>query len=183
VNAIKSNVTIRSNLFVRQQVPIKEDRLFVRQVRGKTALGKLIAQFPELESSGYRNSVLNQRQVAELVWEMPCTKCGAIPEGPVLGDGSPEITFRCPLAVCRAASYRARTILLDANIVRGVTSAVGLPLSEVVVIALRNTDGKALSTVGIASSRRPFTVRLSPSQYHFLSDTDIEAALAALITE
>jgi hypothetical protein len=183
VSIMKSNVTIRSNLFIRQPVPVKEDRTFVRQVKGKTALCKLIAQFPELEASGYRHSVLSQRQVAELVWETPCTKCGAIPEGPIWRNGNLEIAFRCPLAVCRAATYRARTVSLDHNIVRTVTSALGLPLSEVVDVALRNIDGKDLSTIGIASSRRPFTVRLSPSQYHFLTDSDIEAALTALLTE
>jgi hypothetical protein len=85
--------------------------------------------------------------------------------------------------VCKGANYRARTVSLDHNVVEKVTSALGLPLSEVVDIALKNIDGKALSTIGIEPSRRPFTVRLSPSQYHFLSDADIEAALAALIME
>lgn len=180
---MKSNVAIRSNLFIRLAVPVKEDRRFVRQVRGKTSLCKLIAQFPELELSGYRNGLLSQRQVAELVWETPCTKCGAIPEGPICRNGNLEIAFRCPLDVCKAAAYRARTVSLDHNIVRKVTSALGLTLSEVVDIALRNIDGKQLSAIGIESSRRPFTVRLSPSQYRFLSDADIEGALAALITE
>ena len=183
MNNMKSNVTIRSNLFIRQSVPAKEDRAFVRQVRGKTALCTLIVQFPELQVSGYRHSVLSQRQVAELVWETPCTRCGAIPEGPIRRNGNLELAFRCPLAMCKAASYRARTVSLDHNIVRTVTSALGLPLSDVVDLALRNIDCKDLSTTGIASLRRPFTVRLSPSQYHFLTDTDVEAALAALITE
>lgn len=183
MNAVKSNVTIRSNLFIRQPVSLKEDHKFVKQVRGRPALAKLIARMPESESPGCRNSLLNQRQVAELVWETPCTKCGAIPEGPIWRNGQLEIAFRCPLAVCRAGSYRARTVSLDHNIVRKVTSALGLPLSEVVDIALRNIDGKVFSTIGSASLRRPFTVRLTPSQYHFLSDTDIEAALAALVSE
>ena len=180
---MKSNVTVRSNLFIRDQAPVKEDRPFLNQVRGKTALDKLIGQFPELKSSSFRNSVLNQRQLAELVWETPCTKCGALPEGPIRRDGQLEIAFRCPLAVCKAASYRARTVSLDQNIVRKATIALGLPLSEVVAIALRQIDGEVLSSMGIVSSRRPFTVRLSPSQYHFLTDVDIEAALAALVSD
>jgi hypothetical protein len=179
---MKSNVAIRSNLFVRQPVSAKEDRNFVKQVRGKTALAKLVAQFPELEP-GSPSRLLNQRQVAELVWETPCTRCGAVPEGQIWRNGQLELVFRCPLTECRAASYRARTVSLDHNIVTKATTALGLPLSEVVSIALRDIDSKSLLTVGIASLRRPFTVRLSPSQYHFLTDTDIEAALAALIAE
>ena len=180
---MQSNVTIRSNLFIRQPVSVKEDRIFVKQVRGRIALAKLIARLSESESTGSRNGLLNQRQVAELVWETPCTKCGAIPEGPISSNGQIEIAFRCPLAVCKGANYRARTVSLDHNVVGKVTSALGLPLSEVVDIALKNIDGKVSSAIGIAPSRRPFTVRLSPSQYHFLTDADIEAALAALVIE
>ena len=180
---MKSNVTIRSNLFIRQPVPIKEDRIFVKQVRGRTALTKLTSRLSEHESTGGRSGLLNQRQVAELVWETPCTKCRAIPEGPIWTDGQLEIAFRCPLAVCRGANYRARTVSLDQNVVGKVTSALRLPLSDVVAIALKKIDGKVLPTIGISPSRRPFTVRLSPSQYHFLMDSDIEAALAALIGE
>lgn len=176
-------MTIRSNVFIRHPGSVKEDNKFIKQVRGKTALTKLIAQFPELESSAHGTKLLDQRQVAELVWETPCTKCGAIPEGQIWSKGRLEIAFRCPLAVCAVSSHRARTVSLDPNIVRKVTSAFGLSLSEVVDVALTSMGDTVSSTAGIACSRRPFTVRLSPSQYHFLSDTDIEAALAALIAE
>lgn len=182
MNQMKSNVAIRSNLFIRQTVSTKEDREFLKQVKGKTALVRLIAQFPELEP-GSRSSALTQRQVAELVWETPCTSCGAIPEGPIWRNGKLEIAFRCPLTLCKVASYRARTVSLDRNIVTRATTALGLPLSEAIAIALRGIDGKSPSTTGVAALRRPFTVRLSPSQYHFLADIDIEAALAALLVE
>jgi hypothetical protein len=39
-------------------------------------------------------------QQAQLAYELPCSECGAIPEGPVRTPGGIELDFRCPRGHC-----------------------------------------------------------------------------------
>jgi hypothetical protein len=177
---MKSNVAIRSNIFVRAPGIASEDFAFIQQVRGKHALSKLIQYLAAFDSS---NGPLSQRQVAELAWETPCAKCGAIPEGPVTKDGKLEIVFRCPLGTCQVTGVRARTVLLDYRVVTSVTAAYQLPLSDLVQQALKNEQQHTALKTDAATARRRFVIKLTPFQHRFLADADIERALAGLIKE
>jgi lipid II:glycine glycyltransferase (peptidoglycan interpeptide bridge formation enzyme) len=122
------------------------------------------------------------RQVAELVWEVPCAECGALPEGAITRMGHEEVEFRCPKGKCELSKLRGRTILLDPKLVEQTTSLWGKPLSEVIQDALKQYRKEPSQTVLSASTRkRPFTIRIPLSQHYFFSDRDIEAALVATI--
>lgn len=180
---MKPNITIRSNVFIRSRSQLKDDSEFIAQVRGRTALLGLLGRISSLSDVLMSaRACLSQRQVAELVWEVPCAECGALPEGAITRMGREEVEFRCPKGKCEQSKLRGRTILLDPKLVEQTTSLWGRPLSEVIQDALKQYRKEHSQTVPSESTRkRPFTIRIPLSQHYFFSDRDIEAALVATI--
>lgn len=180
---MKPNITVRSNVFIRSRSQLKDDSDFIAQVRGRTALMKLLGRISSLSdvlASG--RACLSQRQVAELVWEVPCAECGALPEGAITRMGHEEVEFRCPKGKCGQSKLRGRTILLDPKLVEETISLCGKPLSEVIQDALKGYRKEPSQPGPLESTRkRPFTIRIPLSQHYFFSDRDIEAALVATV--
>ena len=180
---MKPNITVRSNVFVRSQPQLREDSDFIAQVRGRTALLKLLSRISSLSDAlTSARAFLSQRQVAEIAWEVPCAECGALPEGAITRRGHEEVEFRCPKGKCEQSKLRGRTILLDPELVQRATSRWGKPLNEVIQDVLK--EYRKESSKGVLSEstgKRPFTIRIFISQHYFFSDQDIEAALVATV--
>lgn len=175
----KSNVRVRSNVFVRADVPLEQDVLFLAQVRGTSAIGKVLDKLkPGQRHEMAGRQLLTPKQLSEVAWQVRCV-CGAFPEGPISRGAGVEIQFRCPQNNCKPSSYRARTVYLDRYIVDVLTQRFQKTLSKIVADALSIGE----QSIQAQSSREkfPFPVRLTLSQYTLVSDSEIEKALYATL--
>src|SRR5260370_28753118 len=101
VDRRRSNVKLRSNVFSSAG---KFRAAFPQQINGAAALKKYLAVIaPHTEPSAAARHHLQPRQQAQLAYELPCSECGAIPEGPVRTPEGIELHFRCPRSECREA--------------------------------------------------------------------------------
>jgi hypothetical protein len=122
---MKSNITVRSNVFLRRTRDLLRDRDFQKQVRGGRALRKLKAKLgiPDSQFAG----LLTPVQLAELRWDTPCSRCGCRPEGPITKNGFTVIEFRCPEGSCPSRSETInRTVLLDPALLDAAIQKSGL---------------------------------------------------------
>lgn len=175
----KSNVRVRSNVFLRATVPLEQDILFLAQVRGTTAIGKVLDKLrPGQRHESAGRQLLTPKQISEVAWQVRCV-CGAFPEGPISRGTGVEIQFRCPQNSCIPSSYRARTVYLDRYIVDVLTQRFQKTLSEIVADALRTGEHSLQSQS--PSEKFPFPVRLTLSQYTLVSDSEIQKALYATL--
>jgi len=165
---MRSNVGLRSNVFPLDH-PEFPELLF--QTRGRSALRiQLGRKAPSLrEAEGSALLKLKPRQLAELAWEIPCSRCGAMPEGPVLRHGSETVEFRCPLGVCEHTEFRAVLVNLDLDMVNQGLSRYGNNVTAMVLDAL--ADFPPGSWPGLDDAEdpvrlHPFTVRLTRTQYY-----------------
>ncbi len=183
---MKSNVSVKSNVYVRQGVELFRDRPFLEQVRGRDALVKILRRLrPEGDPVALTRGLFTPRQAAELAWEQRCDICGAIPEGPVSRGGVEQIEFRCPRGQCRAQTYRNKVVLLDLRLIVEATAKTKMTPAEVVRKALdrfRPCPGSMTSRSGRSVTRR-FVLRLTPYEFYFLTDEEIESSLLSFITE
>lgn len=173
---------LRSNVYLRTEGPLGHDTEFLKRVRSRNAISKMLALLHvDRTSIPQLRRVLTSRQAAEWAWEHRCERCGCVPEGPVIVNGREEIRFRCPLGVCESRELVGKSILLDASLVDRVTRKVGLPLIQAVQLILGRTDCSCLkvSAVRQPSRRVPVTVALTPWQRYMLTNEQIEAALRA----
>lgn len=182
---MKSNVSVKSNVYTRQPVDLFRDQPFIAQVRGREALVKILRTLrPGGDPISAARGLLTPRQIAELAWERRCDICGAIPEGPVSHSGVEQIEFRCPRGLCKTQAYRNRVVLLDLNLVSEATAKTSLTLPEVVRKAL---DRFRPSPGSLPSRRcttiRRFAVKLTPYEFYFLSDAEIESSLSSFVRE
>lgn len=181
----KSNVTIRSNVFVRRACSLEDDRAFVSQVRGHELLLHLLARLePGADPVRAARRHFSLAQLAQVAWQARCGHCDALPEGPVLRADRIEVQFRCPRNVCPAANYTAKTVLIDVALVRLCDSVFKKSVAEVVQDALRNPPATSglRTPVGDGVQRVPVTVRLTLTQRYFYTDHDIEQAVGRLLT-
>jgi len=182
---MKSNVSVKSNVYTRQRVDLSRDKAFLAQVRGREALVKILKRLRptgDLLTSG--RTLLTPRQIAELAWEQRCDICEAIPEGPVSRAGVEQIEFRCPRGRCKAQTYRKKTVLLDLNVVAQATAKTQLTAPEVVRKALdRFRPGADSPPKSGRSITRPFVLKLTPYEFYFLRDEEIESSLLSFIRE
>jgi hypothetical protein len=179
----RSNVSVRSNVFVRVNLDPANDKEFLSQVRGREAILKLLHRIaPDQDIRQVALKYLSKNQLAEVAWQAPCATCGALPEGPVQGTKGLEIQFRCPRGTCPTGSVIPRTVLLDIHLIRGITTKFGKTIPEILPSALQTHEqiSDRSLTPGSAhahSNRRRIVVLLTRTQYHFLTDTDIESVL------
>jgi hypothetical protein len=182
---MKPNVSVKSNVYVRQGVELIRDRPFLEQIRGRDALVKILRRFsPAGDPVGSTRGSFTPRQVAELAWEQRCDICGAIPEGPVSRGGVEQIEFRCPRGQCKTQTYRIKTVLLDFKLVDEATAKMKLTPAEVVRKALETfppKPGTQASECTRGVTRR-FPVKLTPYEFYFLTDEEIESSLLSFIT-
>ena len=184
-NERTANIDIRSNVHLRSEKPLVSDREFVRHVRGRTAIGKLLRRLaPNLDpAEAGRRSLLTVRQAAEWAWQKPCELCGCIAEGPVKKGVAETIEFRCPLGQCLSRSFVPRAFLLDVSVVDLVTRRTGRPFNDVVRLALESNWRESPRDKTIVRSPRRYIVSLTPWQAYMLTDADVEQALAFYVQE
>ena len=177
--SLGSNVSIRSNVYLRNEQSVGADPAFCSRVQGRPAIRLMLAQLGVSETNSAEVSrALTPRQFAEWGWEQRCEMCGCIPEGPVLINDHEEIQFRCPLGTCESLQMLSRAVLLDLTLVERATRRTKLDLSQVVQHALVEAGSSCDKTqASDVSSRRRFTIQLTPWQKYMLSDESIEAAL------
>jgi hypothetical protein len=178
----KPNITIRSNVFVRNGAELQSDRAFIAQVRGRSALLRFLKQIePNGDLATTAHKYLTRAQLAEVAWQAACSICGAFPEGPVTCDGTLEVQFRCPRGTCRASEFLPRTVLLNLDLVRRCSDVFRNPIGEIVQDALKVQRPVAVEESQQSVVRVPVVVRLTLAQRYFLTDRDIEAALWHLL--
>lgn len=178
---MKSNIGIRSNVYVLNSDPaIKANPEFVRQVRGREAVLRLLQWLGIGPEPGSAGKVLSPRQLGELIWDTPCGRCGAIPEGLLTSSASPEIVFRCPQNICRGSTLRARTVLLPLALVHQLSAKFQEPIADLAHRMLgRVTKKKAVDWAG---PRVPIAIKLSPTQYYLYDDGQIQQVLSELVS-
>jgi hypothetical protein len=112
---------------------------------------------------------LKPRQVAELAWQIPCSRCEAMPEGPVFRDGIETIEFRCPFRTCDQQKPTGVSINLNLNLVDEGLSRFGGSISTMVQQALAHLpleSENGLDDDEDPAKMRPFCARLTPTQYY-----------------
>lgn len=162
---MRSNVRLRSNVFPADRPE------WQFQVRGRPALKALL----RLKAPGMGDAEagsllrLKPRQVAELAWEIPCSHCGAMPEGPLLHQGSESVEFRCLLGTCEETEFRGALIDLEVDMVDQGLSRFGGSISDLVRQALADLapeGGMERRNVSDPVRVGQFTVRLTRTQYY-----------------
>lgn len=183
---MKSNVSVRSNVYVRRNVDLFRDRSFLEQIRGRDALLMILRRFrPASDPGASTRDIFTPRQAAELAWAQPCEMCGAIPDGPVTRDGVEQIEFRCPRGRCRTQTYRNKVVLLDLDLVNRATAKVNMAPPEIVRKALDRFRPRP-GTLAHARKRgitRRFVLKLTPYEFYFLTDEEIELSLFSFYGE
>lgn len=179
---IKSNVTVRSNVFVRRTADVREDSAFVAQVRGRSALESLLRR---LEPGGDRvdaaRKYFSREQLSQAAWQTRCGACGAFPEGPVLANGELEVQFRCPRQACHIALYSARTVLIDIELIRKCDEILKQPFEVIVHEALKQPVAELGTARLPAGNRVPITVRMTLTQKYIFTDAHVENAVRRLL--
>lgn len=163
---MRSNVRLRSNVY-----PSDHHDLFF-QVRGRPALKALLRWkapgMAEAEAAARLN--LRLRQAAELAWEIPCSHCGSMPEGPVLRHGAEAVEFRCPMGTCAQTEFGGAFVNLSLDIVDQGLRRFGGDISGLVQHALGDLPPEKrtalLDTQDDPARMRQFSVRLTRTQYY-----------------
>ncbi len=178
----KPNITIRSNIFIRNGAELRRDRAFIAQVRGRHALLHLLKRIePNGDLATTARKYLTRTQLADVAWQSPCGMCGAFPEGPVTRNGTLEVQFRCPRNTCGASEFLARTVVLSLDLVRRCSDVFKKPIGEIVQDALKVQQAAPAEELRNGVMRVPVVVRLTLAQRYFLTDRDIESALWRLL--
>lgn len=159
---MKSNIKLRSN------VHLYNSQAFKREVRGRAALLKLLrSELPQLsEMEAARQLDLKPRQRAQLAWDIPCSECGAVPEGPVRAGGEVLLTFRCPRTRCalnsgRGAAQTGKFVNLSLELVNMGLRRFGGDASTLLQRALNVAQLRGVDQNWEARDARQFTVRLT----------------------
>jgi hypothetical protein len=98
----------RANLARRSNVMLSGDSRFLREVRGRSALLRLLQRmFPATNlgdpldvERAVRRARLTDAQRVQLTDDIPCALCGCRPVGPVRCGGDTKVEFRCPTGEC-----------------------------------------------------------------------------------
>jgi hypothetical protein len=178
-----ANVTIRSNVFVRGEKDLAKDTAFISQVRGHSALLRLLARLaPNEKPAQSARRYLTRQQLAQVAWQARCSLCDGLPEGPVSCNGAVEIQFRCPRHSCTPNNSLPRTVLIDVELVKRSSEVLRKSFSEIVQDALRRNNGHHHVRPGGEHRKRVrIPIRLSLSQWHFCTDDEIEMAVEILL--
>jgi hypothetical protein len=182
-----SNVTVRSNIFVRANSDPKNDKKFLSQIRGRVAILKVLRRIaPDEDIRRAATKYLSKVQLAEVAWQSPCAICGAFPEGPVQSSTRVEVQFRCPRGTCREGRFIPRPILLEIDLIRNLTDAFGKTIPEILTLALQSVEHTGSDNPSVEQTKprvncRRVVVLLTRSQYYFLTDGDVESTLRAFL--
>lgn len=143
----KSNLLCKSNVYLRQPgTPIRNDLQFLRQVRGRKAVYKLLRMMhvppakckydePEVRNL-IRKGRLNNVQHNSLKWEQQCQRCNMIPSGMTFND---TLGFRCDFEDCTGRTLVARLIQLPRSVMNQTNS--GIAFEEILGWAIQDCRG------------------------------------------
>ena len=172
-----SNLTVRSNVFIRQDAALRSDLRFVHQVRGRPALLKLLRLLSVESRTHAARFLLTPRQLAELAWEISCSLCKAFPEGAIRNGVEESVVFRCPRGRCDAPALRAKTVQIPLSLVKLLGDKYQQPIWTIAQAALQL--GRVATIKCSQEPKVPIVLKLSPTQYHFYDDEQIVSALCA----
>jgi hypothetical protein len=173
-----SNVTVRSNVFIRKTEDVGHDREFIAQVRGRAALETLLERLhPGFDRVDAARKHFSHGQLAEVAWQARCGHCGAFPEGPVLVNGKVEVQFRCPRQACPVAAFSVRTVLIDVELIRRSVDTLKQPFEAIVQEALKQPITELATALVPEVERVPITLRMSLTQKYVFTDAHIENAV------
>jgi hypothetical protein len=94
---MKSNLKLRSNVYVRLPVSLRQDPQYRSKVRGREALRTLLNRIETYDTTGRAERWLTEFQLKEWYNVARCGDCEEQVFGPVRGDG---VQFRCPRGIC-----------------------------------------------------------------------------------
>ena len=175
---LKSNLKLRSNLF--PSIGKYKTRLH-RQISGAPALKKYLAEVtPRTEFAAAARKHLQPWQQAQLAYELPCSECGATPEGPVRTASGLELQFRCPRGLCQDSRSFARTVDLGVALIERVRQRFGGDVSMIASSALckwSHAVGEGSSPLA-PTTQRP--IRMSRTQ-HYLYRFETLPRLSAIV--
>jgi hypothetical protein len=101
---MKSNVKLRSNVYLRLPINIRDDRVFRSQVHGREALRKLLNRLETYDTPERASRWLTSYQAQEWAETTRCADCETQVIGPVQDHASlthrVHTEFRCPRGVC-----------------------------------------------------------------------------------
>jgi hypothetical protein len=101
---MKSNVKLRSNVYVRRPVRLREDADYRSQVHGRDALRKLLDQIEIFDTPERARRWLTDLQLSEWNQTLKCADCETQATGPVRVPTSlgqvVRLAFRCPRGNC-----------------------------------------------------------------------------------
>src|SRR2546426_9359941 len=97
---MKSNVKLRSNVYLRLTAPVRDDPQYRAKVHGREALRMLLDKIEKFNTLDRARRWLTAAQFQEWNEETRCAVCKTQVVGPVRGGQRVTIEFRCPRGVC-----------------------------------------------------------------------------------
>lgn len=145
-----------------------KDRL-PQQIRGAAALKKYLALVaPGEPLPRAAREWLSPAQQCQLAYEVPCARCGAVPEGLVRVGSTREVQFRCPRGICHAGRSFARCVDIEVRLLNNLSSRFGpgTEISSIAQRALRAWAGEAGHGEPPAGQTIQRPIRLTATQYY-----------------
>jgi len=97
---MKSNVKLRSNVYLRLATPVRDDPKYRAKVHGYEALHKMLSKIDKFGEPGRARRWLTADQRNELNEVTRCAMCKTQVVGPVRREQLVTMEFRCPYGVC-----------------------------------------------------------------------------------
>lgn len=177
---MRSNLNLRSNVYLRKRsVALQNDEAFLGQVRGESAVGKLLGMYgipgghrrhSDSEVIAlFRQNKLTQRQLNTIKWELRCIRCDCIPVGVSFRD---VVEFRCSEPGCAQSSTPVRSVLIPDSILAGHPPTTGW--EQILSGAIQSCRG-VLPEFSTEQPRTRIVVRVAPTADWLYSDSELSA--------
>ncbi len=179
---MKSNLTLRSNVYLRQpDTPLTGDAAFIKQVRGIEAVHQLLGMLgvppdkrrpddAEIIRLG-RSGKLTRGQFNTLRWNIRCTECNCLPSGLTFQG---VVAFRCDVPECAENRTPVKSILVPDQIIGRVRQS--LSLTKALDRAITQCRGVP-PEVKLSPPYSRVTVRVSPTADWLYTEEDLSAFL------
>ena len=117
-------------------VTFERTTAFQEQVRGRTALLKMLRMIHGGTAEYGAARLLTLRQRVEFYVDLRCGECGAVAEGPVRHNGSLSYEFRCPKNRCAVKAEVVRQVDLDRQLAAKCVEVFGPAFDRTIQRAL-----------------------------------------------
>lgn len=163
----RSNLKLRSNLFPGQG---NGATALKYQISGAAALKKYLVQLaPGSDLAAAARLHLRPWQQAQLAYELPCSECGAVPEGPVRTPTGIELEFRCPRGRCGNARAFSLTVDLSLELVQAAMRRFGIDAFAVIGRAFCDWSQRVGSGGPPSAPTIQRPIRVNRTQYYLYS--------------